>query len=247
MFAGFVSRYLRVVSREFHDFNPMNVTYLGHSTFLMEGNGFSLLFDPFITPNPAAASVDINALNPTHILVSHGHFDHVVDVEAIARKSNAVIVSTFEIVSHFEQKDLKGHPMNIGGEWNFGTFSVKCVNAVHSSVLPDGSYAGNPMGFVLRTEGKTFYYSGDTALHMDMKLLGETETLDAAFLALGDNFTMGYKDAVIAADFIKCNHIIGMHFDTFPYIKIDHAKAKQAFGEKGKTLQLPSLGETFEL
>ena len=153
-----------------------------------------------------------------------------------------------EIISWFGKKGIdNGHPMNHGGSWNFEFGNVKYVNAIHTSSFPDGSYAGNPGGFIITSKLKTFYYAGDTALTMDMKLIGQYEKLDFAVLPIGDNFTMGVSDAIIAADFIQCNKIVGIHYDTFGYIEIDHVKAISNFSDNGKDLMLLEIGETIEI
>lgn len=225
----------------------MKVTFYGHATFLLEIAGKHILFDPFITPNEKASSVDIESIAADYVLLSHGHQDHMADAEAILARTGATLVSNYEIVSWYGNKGVSNsHPMNHGGTKAFDFGKVKCVNAIHSSVLPDGSYGGNPMGFVVESEEKTFYYSGDTALTYDMKLLGEFHQLDLAFLCIGDNFTMGIEDAIRAADFIGCNEIIGMHYDTFGYIEINHEEAIKAFSEAGKRLHLLDMGETKE-
>ncbi len=155
-----------------------------------------------------------------------------------------MIVSNYEIVTWFAGQGFeKNHPMNHGGKWKFDFGTVKYVTAVHSSGLPDGSYGGNPGGFVIETPSGTFYYSGDTALTYDMKLLGEYHQLDFAFLCIGDNFTMGVDEALVASGFIQCDRIIGMHYDTFGYIVINHEEAKARFSARGKTLYLPEIGE----
>jgi L-ascorbate metabolism protein UlaG (beta-lactamase superfamily) len=226
----------------------MKLTYYGHACFGIEFDQTSLLIDPFIRPNPLAAEIDIDALTPDYILITHGHEDHVADALYLAKKNNAVVVSSFEIVTWFAaQGHENGHPMNLGGKKVFDNFSLKYVNAVHSSVLPDGTYGGNPGGFVLSTAEKILYFAGDTALTMDMKLIAEEFSLNAAILPVGDNFTMGYEDAAKAADFINCKRIIGMHFDTFPYIEIDKEKAKDHFAGQGKTLLLPAIGEMIDI
>ncbi len=222
----------------------MQLTYFGHSTFMVETLGKKVLFDPFISPNELAAHIDINEIKPDFILLSHGHQDHVADVERIAAQCDPLIVSSFEVVSWFEEKGLKGHPLNLGGVVNFDFGTLKYVNAVHSSVLPDGSYGGNPGGFVIWNSEGSFYFSGDTALTLDMQLIPMTcPRLDFAILCIGDNFTMGPGDAVIASDFIQCDTIIGAHYDTFGYIRIDHEAAGEAFSKAGKVLYLPTIGE----
>ncbi len=226
----------------------MKLTYIGHGGFIIETAGKTLVFDPFISPNDLAKDkINIAAIQADYVLLTHGHGDHVADAEAIAKANNAPIISNFEIVSWYESKGLKGHPMNHGGKWQFDFGTVHYVNAIHSSVLPDGTYGGNPGGFVITTQDKTFYYAGDTALTWDMKLIPMLyPKLDFAILPIGDNFTMGYEHAVIASDFIECNTIIGCHYDTFGYIRINHEVAEQAFIDKGKSLILPEIGVSFE-
>ncbi len=222
----------------------MQITYYGHSCFEIVVNNKKLLFDPFISSNPLAASIDIKKVNPDYILISHGHFDHIADAVAIAQQSNATVIANWEIVEWLNKNGVeKTHPMNTGGKWMFDFGKVKCVSAVHSSSLPDGSYGGTAMGFIIESHEANFYYSGDTALTYDMKLIGEFRTLDFAFLCLGDNFTMSVDNAIIAADFIKCKKIIGMHYDTFGYIKIDHEDAINKFNNQGKELTLMGIGE----
>jgi L-ascorbate metabolism protein UlaG (beta-lactamase superfamily) len=137
--------------------------------------------------------------------------------------------------------------MNTGGKWQFDFGTVKCVVAHHSSGLPDGSYGGNPLGFIFTTAAGNFYYSGDTALTFDMELVPRFAKLDFAVLPIGDNFTMGVEDAIIAAEFIECKRIIGVHYDTFGFIKIDTDKAKQAFADAGLELLLPAINSSIEL
>ncbi len=226
----------------------MELQYLGQSTFLVQWNGAKLLIDPMIKGNPLASKFHNLNIKPDYLLLSHGHQDHVADVEQIALNSDVTIISNYEIVSYYGSKGIKGHPMNHGGKWKFNFGTIKMVNAVHSSVLPDGTYAGNPVGFVLYDQSTSIYFAGDTALTLDMKLIPlMCPKLDAAILPIGDNFTMGYEDAIIASDFIECNKIIGCHFDTFELIKIDHSKVKEAFHSKDKTLILPEIGEIIEI
>lgn len=228
----------------------MKVTYYGHSCFSVDVGGINLLFDPFITGNPAAKNIDISTIKADYILISHGHQDHVLDVEAIAKNTGAKLISNYEIISWFAEKGLtNGHGMNLGGAFTFDFGKVKYVNAIHSSSMPDGSYGGNPGGFVITpTNSRTsFYYSGDTALTYDMKLIGETEEIEFALLPIGDNFTMGARDAVRCAELVGTHTIIGLHYDTFPPIKIDIAKTRQLFDETGKSLLLLDIGETLDI
>lgn len=226
----------------------MEITYYGHSCYMLNLGGFSILFDPFITPNELAANIDISSIQPDYILVSHAHEDHIADLETIAKQSDATIIANWEIHSYYQKRGFtKTHPMNIGGKWDFEFGTLKMVNAVHSSSFPDGTYGGNPAGFTIETAEKTIYYAGDTALFGDMKLIGEQQKIDLAFLPIGDNFTMDIEDAVIAAHFLNTNNIIGMHYNTFPYIEIDPVYADMAFSNEAKSLTLMSIGETISL
>lgn len=225
----------------------MKIIWYGHSCFGVEIKGKHLLFDPFITSNPAAKHIDIKTIKADYILQSHGHFDHIEDTVALAKQTGATVVAAYEITEWLTKQGVeKVHPMNIGGKWHFDFGKVKCVVAVHSSTLPDGTNGGSPMGFVVESEECNFYYAGDTALTYDMKLIGDYRHIDFAFLPIGDNFTMGVDNAIIASDFVKCDEIIGMHYDTFGYIQINHKEAQEKFSRAGKNLTLMKIGETIE-
>ncbi len=226
----------------------MKFTWFGQSTFIVEFGGKKLLFDPALSANPLAKDLNIEDLEADYILISHAHGDHVADLEKVVDRTKATLISNYEIVSYYGAKGYNGHPMNHGGKWTFDFGTVKYVNAVHSSLFPDGTNGGNPGGFVVWGEEGCFYFAGDTALTYDMKLIPLTcPKLDVALLPIGDNFTMGFEDATIASDFVECDKIIGCHFDSFPYIEIDHTKAKDAFSKKGKELILLGLGESITL
>lgn len=226
----------------------MKFTFYGHASFLIETQGKKLLFDPFITPNELAKEIDVDAINPDYILLSHGHGDHVEDVERIYNNSNATIISTYEVVGWFGAKGLeRGHPMNHGGSWTFDFGTVKLVNAVHSSSMPDGSYGGHPAGIVIKNNEGCFYYAGDTALTKDMELIGEEFNLDFSVMPVGDNFTMGVADAMKASKMVQCNQVIGVHFDTFPYVTINHADALTIAEQNKVNLMLPEIGKTISL
>jgi len=226
----------------------MKITFYGHNSFALEIKGKHIIVDPFISGSPLVdGKIDINDLKADYILLTHAHQDHSLDVEAIAKNTGATIVSNFEIATHYENKGCKAHPMNLGGSWSFDFGWVKYVNAIHTSSFPDGSYGGQPGGFVIEGEHKNIYIAGDTALTVDMKLIPMHTKLDVAILPIGDNFTMGIDDAIIASNFIECDKIIGCHFDTFGYIEINHEEAKRKFYDAGKDLMLLDIGESIEL
>ena len=225
----------------------MKTTFYGQSTFEIELGGKKLLFDPFITPNPAAKDIDIHALKPDYILVSHGHGDHVADLIEIQKSSGAIIICIAEIANWLGKHGINNaHGMNIGGAFNFDFGRVKMVNAIHSSTMPDGTPGGNPAGFVIYAEGKAIYFAGDTALTYDMKLLAD-DNIDWAYLPIGDNYTMGADDSIKASSFINCKNIIGMHYDTFPVIKIDKDEVQEKFTKAGLNLKLMEIGESISL
>jgi L-ascorbate metabolism protein UlaG (beta-lactamase superfamily) len=225
----------------------MKITFYGHSALGLEIKGKHIIVDPFISGNPQAANIDINSIKADFILLTHAHQDHVLDVETIAKNTNAVIVSNYEIATYYGNKGFQSHPMNHGGNWNFDFGKVKYVHAIHSSSFPDGTYGGNPGGFVIEGEHKNIYIAGDTALTMDMKLIPMRTKLDVVVLPIGDNFTMDIDDAIMAADFVECDKIIGCHYDTFGYIEIDKDEAKKKFFQAGKDLMLLEIGESIVL
>jgi L-ascorbate metabolism protein UlaG (beta-lactamase superfamily) len=225
----------------------MKITFYGHASLGIEVAGKHIIVDPYISANPKASHIDIHALKADYILITHAHQDHILDVEAIAKHTNATIVSNAEIAGHYSKKGLKSHPMNHGGSWKFDFGTVKFVNAIHSSSFPDGSYGGNPGGFVIEGEHKNIYIAGDTALAMDMKLIPMRTKLDLAILPIGNNFTMDVTDAILASDFVECDKILGYHYDTFGYIEINHELSIKKFFDKGKDLMLLKIGESIEL
>lgn len=221
----------------------MKIKYYGHSCFSIQVGGKKLIFDPFITPNSLASFINVDTLDADYILISHAHQDHMYDAAHIAKRTGATIVSNWEITQWFANKEQVPaiHSMNTGGQWKFDFGTLQMTAALHSSSFADGTYGGNPNGFYLETNEGNFYYSGDTALIQEMKLLGEYKKIDFAFLPIGNNFTMGVADAIIASNYIKCNKIIGMHYDTFPYIVIDKEAAKDKFSKAGKELILMDI------
>jgi len=227
----------------------MNLTYYGHSCFSVAIQDKILLFDPFITLNDLANTViDVDAIKADFILISHGHQDHIADCVRIATRTGAKVICNVEIEAWlYRQQVTNIHAISTGGKWNFGIFTVKCTVAHHSSGLPDGSYGGNPMGFIITSQEGNFYYSGDTALTLDMQLIPKWAKLNFAVLPIGDNFTMDAADAATCARMIDCNTVVGAHYNTFGVIQIDRQKAIQTFEAAGITLKLVNIGDTIIL
>ena len=228
----------------------MKVTYYGQACLSVEIGGVTLLFDPFIRLNPLAKHVDVDAIPADYVLVTHGHIDHVADAVEIARRTGATVIANYEVGQWLGKQGVpegKIHLLNHGGAFGFPFGRVKYVNAIHSSTLPDGTPGGNPGGFVVESAEGNFYHAGDTALTYDMKLIGEVTHLKWAALPIGDNFTMGVDDAIRAADFIKCARVLGIHYDTFPPIRLNHEDARRRFTAAEKDLVLMGIGETLDL
>ncbi|MDO5510082.1 MAG: metal-dependent hydrolase [Weeksellaceae bacterium] len=225
----------------------MKIQFLGHACFYITTKGRNILVDPFISGNDQASSVKMDELKPDYILLTHAHQDHVLDAEDLAKKHQAQIISNHEIATYYGDKGLDTHGMNTGGTYGFDFGKVTCVVAHHSSVFDDGTYGGNPNGYIIDDGQKRLYIAGDTALTYDMKLIPEFYgAVDVAILPVGDNFTMDYKAAAKAADFVQCKEIIGCHYDTFPPIKIDHQQVQKYFEEQGLNLLLADIGATKE-
>ncbi|WP_068598765.1 metal-dependent hydrolase [Vaginella massiliensis] len=226
----------------------MKVTYLGHASLLIEIEGKRIIVDPFITPNELAKNIDFKQLQPDYILLTHAHQDHVYDVEELAKQKNASIISNAEIASYYAAKGFETHGMNTGGKYTFDFGALKSTIAFHSSSFADGSYGGNPNGYIIENKTKRLYIAGDTALTYEMKLIPETiGKLDLGILPIGDNFTMGVDDAVIAAEYLQLDRVLGYHYNTFPPIKIDVEQAKSTFADAGKTLIILPIGEALEI
>lgn len=224
----------------------MKITFYGHACLGIQTQGKSILVDPFISGNEKASHINIDDIEADYILITHAHQDHVLDVETIAKRTGAVIVSNYEIVTHYQELGYKGHPMNHGGSWEFDFGKLKYVSAIHTSSFADGKYGGQPGGFVLQGD-KTIYIAGDTALTYDMRLIGRRFDLDLAVLPIGDNFTMGVDDAIQASRFVDCEKVLGYHYDTFGYIEIDKPRAKAKFDAKLRRLILLDIGKEMEL
>ena len=225
----------------------INITWYGHACFLIEAGNSKLLIDPFITGNPLTP-VGADAIEADYILVSHGHGDHIGDTLDIAKRTGATVISNYEIQNWIVKQGLENvHPQHIGGGFNYPWGRVKLTIAQHGSALPDGTYGGNPCGFLFYIEGKKIYHACDTGLFFDMKLIGE-EGIDLAILPIGDNFTMGPDDALRAVKLIEPRHVVPIHYNTFDVIKQDpYAWADRVKEETSASVTVMKPGDVFKL
>lgn len=223
------------------------LTFLGHGTFQITTAGQTIVIDPFFTGNPKA-TMKANEVSPDAIIISHGHGDHVGDAVSIAKRTGALVIANFEICEWLGKQGVTNtHPQHIGGSHNHAFGTVKLTIAHHGSMLPDGSNGGNPCGILLKLKDGNIYHACDTALFMDMQLIGE-EGLDVAILPIGDNFTMGPDDALKAIKFLKPKEVIPDHYGTWPLIDQDaEAWAKRVKAETPTEPVLLKPGETLEL
>ncbi|NND99940.1 MAG: metal-dependent hydrolase [Pirellulaceae bacterium] len=224
------------------------LTWLSHGTWLIESEGHRVLLDPFLTENPSA-TISPDQLEPiSHILISHGHFDHVADAAEIANQHGATIVAIFEIAQWFANEHGVGSTigMNLGGATDLPFGNVKMVPALHSNSLPDGTYGGDPAGFLLTIEGERIYFACDTALFSDMKL--HAHGVDVAVLPIGDLFTMGIDDSVQATKLIEPKIVFPAHYNTWPPIAQDAQEwAEKISTRTGAKPVVLTPGESYEL
>jgi len=226
----------------------LKIKYLGHSSFWMETQGKSILFDPFIEGNKLAEDINISELMPDFMFISHGHDDHIADAVQIAEQSDCLCICSWETEQWFHSQGIKKtHGMNIGGKWAFDFGVLKSTIAIHSSSFSTGHAGGNPMGCVINNDTTCFYYGGDTALTMDMQLIPKRFKLDLAFLPIGDNYTMDIDDAIEASKMLQCETIVGMHYNTMPAITIDKKEAIERFRKHGKLLILPEINKEINI
>jgi L-ascorbate metabolism protein UlaG (beta-lactamase superfamily) len=226
----------------------IKVTWFGHASLSLEIGDKKILIDPYFSDNPAASTTAAN-VNADYILISHGHGDHVGDAVSIAKRTGALVVSNFEIANWFNKQGISNtHAQHIGGGYTYPFGYVKLTQAFHGSAMPDGSYGGNPAGFLITTnEGPKLYFACDTGLFSDMSLYGD-EGLDLAVLPIGDNFTMGPDDALKAVKFLRPKHVIPVHYNTWEPIEQDpQAWAKRVEAETSAKVHVIKPGESFSL
>ncbi|KTR26446.1 metal-dependent hydrolase [Exiguobacterium indicum] len=229
----------------------MKLTYHGQSTVTIETNGHHLIIDPFFSGNEKATT-NPDDVKADFILLTHAHADHMLDAERIAKATGATIIATHELATYLSFKGLNVHPMNLGGQFEFPFGKVKMTQAFHSSSIIDEekqtiTYMGMPAGFLLTIEGKEIYHAGDTALFGDLALYGAHHEIDLAFLPIGDNFTMGPDDALIAADMLQAKAVVPIHYDTFDLIKQDANAFCEKIEAQGQTGHPLAIGESLEL
>lgn len=229
----------------------MEIRFHGHSCIELMHEEHRLIIDPFLTGNPVATTKP-EEIKVNYVLLTHGHNDHVGDAFAIAQANQATLIAPNELAVYFGRKGLNVHPMHIGGSFSFPFGRVKLTQAFHGSAYQEEGqenliYMGMPAGFLITMDGKTIYHAGDTSLFGDMKLLGEMNEIDVAFLPIGDNFTMGPEDALMAAKFLQAKTIVPIHFNTFPLIAQDSEEFVRQLEKHGMEGKVLAVGEKWEL
>lgn len=224
----------------------LKITFLSHSCFLLSDGNFNLIIDPFITGNPTSP-INKDDVKVEFIALTHAHGDHLGDAVELSKKTDATIICVNELGVFLDEIGVKNHKMHIGGGYNFPFGRLKFTIAHHGSSTPDGRYMGEPAGVVINMGGKTIYHTGDTGLFLDMKLIGELNKIDCMMLPIGDNFTMGIDDAVIAVDFVNPELAIPMHYSTFEVINADPDEFLTKCKMIKKHAKVMQFGETIEL
>lgn len=224
----------------------MRLTYFGHSSFLLETSHARLVIDPFFTGNPSC-STSVDQVNCDYVLLSHGHEDHSGDALALAKRCDATIIANYEIAEYFTAKGARTHGMNPGGGYTFPFGRVKLTLAHHTSSMEAGAhplYMGVPCGLLISADQKNLYHAGDTAVFLDMQLIGNAG-LDVALIPIGDNFTMGPDDAILALEFLKPKLTVPMHYNTWPIIEQDADAFARRAGTGGHQVKVMAPGDSF--
>lgn len=229
----------------------MKITYHGHSCVQVSDQDTSLIIDPFLTGN-SLAKAKPEDIKVQYVLLTHGHGDHIGDALAIAKQNDATIIATHELATYMGWQGVKAHAMNLGGAYTFDFGKVKMTQAFHSSsIVLDKEqkivYAGMPGGFLVTIEGKTLYHLGDTGLFSDLKMIGERNRIDIAFVPIGDNYTMGPEDALQASEWVGAKLTVPVHYNTFPAIKQDASAFVQELERKGLAGKVMNVGDEFEI
>jgi L-ascorbate metabolism protein UlaG (beta-lactamase superfamily) len=221
----------------------LKITYLSHSSFILDDGNYKVIIDPFITGNPNCP-VNAEDVQVDFVVLTHAHGDHLGDGIMLAKKNKATLIAVNELANYVAEQGVEAHNMHIGGGWNFPFGRLKFTIAHHGSSSPDGRYMGEPAGVVIKMGGKTIYHAGDTALFLDMKLIGELDKIDYLFCPIGDNFTMGIDDAVKATEFVNPGVVIPIHYNTFPVIQADPNIFKSKVEATGRNCRVMEFGET---
>ena len=224
----------------------LNVTYLSHSCFLLDDGTHQVVIDPFLTGNPTAP-VQASEVKAKFVVLTHAHGDHLGDGLDIARSNDGLVIAVNELANYAAAKGVAAHNMHIGGGHDFEFGRLKFTIAHHGSSSPEGEYMGEPAGVIIRMGGKTVYHTGDTGLFLDMKLIGQLDAVDCMLLPIGDNFTMGIDDAVMAVEFVAPSLAIPMHYNTFDVIAVDPEEFAGKVEAQGRAARVMKFGETIEL
>ena len=241
----YAKRYI-AIKIDYKEKEMLKTTFLGHSAFLFDDGVHKVIIDPFITGNPSA-KIKAKDIKADYVILSHGHGDHFGDAVEISQKCGAQCIAVFELANILQREGANAHPMHIGGKKEFPFGKIKFTIAQHGSSIASGEYAGLAAGIILEMGGKKIYHTGDTGLFLDMKLIGEMNKIDAMFLPIGDNFTMGIDDAVKAVEFVKPNVAIPMHYNTFSIIEANPEEFKSKIEKNNFACKIMEVGETFKI
>lgn len=224
----------------------IKITYHGHSAFEIKSDKYNIIIDPFLDGNKNC-KVKSSGVKCDFVVLTHGHGDHIGEAFEIAKRNDAMVIAVNELADHAAGNGCKAHNMGIGGGYNFPFGRLKFTIAHHSSATNEGQYMGEPAGVLITMQGKTIYHAGDTGLFLDMKLIGEMNSIDAALVPIGDNFTMGIDDAVKAVEFLNPKMAVPMHFNTFGVIEADPNEFKRKVESIGKKCVVIPYGESIEI